>query len=314
MDDIVQKQRESALGYHFINLYQDCPRKWYLKYILGIMPKKIGKALIFGKAWHKMAELFYTGKTNAAMLTELMQFYLRESYDEYKKEEDFQADMRRCASLVELWYTKMSERIGEFDILMTERELRPALGGGLFRMTIRPDAVLQHKDTKRVYIAEHKTTSYSLNGMVSSVEAEDQVSAYSWGLLQAHPEFEAVFGGVLLDVIYQKGKVTDFTQEVLYRNRFAREDFELSMIGLFNEVTSKVAALQRANLPPPILFPRNGSCCSRWPCEYEAICRNRVRPDDPLGSDFEHDPLANMNELLPAGSVLTLSGLETLKS
>lgn len=298
MDDVVQKQRESSLGYHFIHLYQDCPRKWYLKYILGIMPKRVGKALIFGKAWHSMAELFYSGAGEQVLLDHFER-QLRASHDEYKKEEEFQADLLRFPTMLHLWFEKMSERLEEYEVLMTERELRPHLGDSLGTMTIRPDAVLRHKSTRRVYVAEHKTTSYSLQGMISSVETEDQITAYCWGLTKACPELKADFGGVLLDVTYQKGRVTDFAQEVLFRNRFALEDFELSMIGLFNEVTSKVAALRKnPALPPPLLFPRNGSCCSRWPCEYEAICRNRVRSDDPMGADFELDPLANMDELL----------------
>lgn len=291
MQDLQETRRESSRGFHFINTYQSCPRKWYLRYPCGLLPKYTGKALIFGKAWHNGLEQVYLGKGYDAGLATLKQELL-DMQGEYQNQSDFESDYTRADILYEAWYSEVGQKLlDEYTVLHVEEELYPSVGG-LFTMTIRPDAVIKRKSTGEIFIVEHKTTAYSIANMVSNVNTQDQITAYIWGLLQTKPEYKLNFTGVLLDVAFLQMRNgvpartgAQVSQTILYRNETALGEFELNMLGLFNELGQKVKML--SSCPPKSsdflmlqaqMFPRNGTSCSLFGCEYEDICRSRIVP------------------------------------
>lgn len=287
----ITERRESNRGYHFINTYQSCPRKWYLHYPCGLSPKYVGKALTFGKAWHEGLAQVYLGKT-AEEAFQVIEQELTNAQQDYQNQSDFESDMTRAGPLFEAWYTEIGSRIhDEFQVLHVEEEFLPKVAG-MYTMTIRPDAIIKRKATGEIFIVEHKTTSYSIANMVASVDAQDQITAYIWGLLSAHPEYQLNFTGVLLDVAFlamRDGKPAktgaQVSQTLLFRNNAALGEFELNMLGLFTELGQKVRALQAQPIDSPDflilaaqMFPRNGNTCSLFGCEYADICRSKVVP------------------------------------
>jgi len=287
----ITERRESSRGYHFINTYQSCPRKWYLRYPCGLTPRYVGKALTFGKAWHEGLAQVYLGKTPEEALDVLKQ-ELMNAQNDYQNMADYESDLCRAGLLFEAWYNEIGCHIHEdFTVLHVEEEFQPKVGG-MYTMTIRPDAVIKRKSTGEIYIVEHKTTSYSIYNMTASVEAQDQITAYIWGLLSAHPEYRLNFTGVLLDVAFlamRNGKPAatgaQVSQTLLFRSEEALGEFELNMLGLFTELGQKVRALQSCPIDSPEfliltaqMFPRNGNTCSMFGCEYEDICRTKVVP------------------------------------
>lgn len=296
--------RESSLGYHMINTFQNCPRKWYIKYICGILPTKLGKALLFGKAWHEGMEVFYSGACAASMETLAEESYqkilatLAESRLQFRSEEDYTEAITKAGILFQVWYKEIGQKLhSEYEILMVEKELRPKLGDA-FTMTIRPDAVVRHRATGRIDIPEHKTTSYSIVSQLDTVMRNDQATAYIWGFLKTNPQYALNFGGVLLDVCYNRSKVTEVKQQTIVRNRSTLAEFELSLLGVFLDLSQRIRGLEIKPDLLPMLFPRNGGACSSFGCEYESICRNRITPNMVLGSEFQIDPWTGREQLL----------------
>jgi hypothetical protein len=284
-------RRESNRGYHFINTYQSCPRKWYLRYPCGIVPVFTGKALTFGKAWHEGLAQVYLGKTPEEAL-ETLRAELTNAKGDYLYQPDFESDMVRAGPLFEAWYNEIGCHIhDDFQVLHVEEEFQPKVAN-MYTMTIRPDAVIKRKSTGEIYIVEHKTTAYSISNMVSSVDAQDQITAYMWGLLSTHSEYRMNFTGTLLDVSFlamRDGKPAktgaQVSQTLLFRNWEALGEFELNMLGLFTEVGQKVRALQAQPVDSPEflilsaqMFPRNGNTCSLFGCEYADLCRAKIIP------------------------------------
>ncbi len=296
-NDIVRtERRESRAGYHFINLYQQCPRKWFLHYGLGLLPTKTGKALIYGKAWHEACGDYYVKRSlDAALALGLGE--IEACRAEYKVLDDYVVDQAKMRKLLPLWVQWVDGVLAEYNVVEVETPYEIKLVSGA-TMTIRPDVVLEHKTTKTIVIGEHKTTSYSIDNMINTVDCQDQATAYSWGLCKARPDLAPRFGGVLLDVAYVRvtsGKLSETAKidsALIHRTKRDFAEFELSMAGLFNEVGQKYLAWRTdpGRNPVPVLFPRNGNTCSLFGCEYSSICRMAIDKTTKLGDDFEWDP------------------------
>ena len=206
-------------------------------------------------------------------------------------------------------FRKWFEEIGcklhdEYVIIAVEDEERPKLGGK-FTMTIRPDAVVKARSTGAIYIPEHKTTAYSILSQIESVTRNDQATAYCWGVLRTHPEYALNFGGVLLDVCYNRfnaktrtNSEPDVKQTTIIRNKQNLVEFELNLLGVFLDLANRVRGYEVHPELSALMFPRNGGACSAFGCEYEGICRNRITPDMILGSEFFIDPWKGREQLL----------------
>jgi len=300
--------RESSLGFHFINTFQNCPRKWYIKYLGGILPSRLGKALILGKAWHSGMEVFYRGsktedsKALAETAYLVMLAEITENRLQFRKLEDFDEVVFKLPILFRKWYDEIGVKLHEeYDILFIEEQFEPKVGNQ-FTMTIRPDAVVKKRSTGEILIPEHKTTGYSIQGMLETVEQQDQATAYGWGLLETHPELRLNFGGVLLDIVFSRAsaKSRDPNAEVqqvqMIRSKFSIAQFEIEMLGLFQDLARRIKAYDKG-VPDALLFPRNGSACSTFGCEYADICRTRITPGMVLGSNYFVDPWAGRETL-----------------
>lgn len=289
--------RESSLGFHMINTFQNCPRKWYIKYICGILPSKTAKALIFGKAWHEGMEVFYkSGTADEAYLKVLSE--IESEKENFKSPDEFSEQIRRVPLLFKKWHELIGCKLhDEYAVLDVEKELKPKLGDA-FTMTIRPDAIVKHRESGTVFIPEHKTTGYSLTSQMETVTRGDQATAYCWGFTKLNPDLARNFGGVLLDVCYNRASVTDVKQFSIVRGRTSLIEFELSILGVFLDLSNRIRGLEAHPELLPMLFPRNGSACSSFGCEYEDICRNKITPGMVLGSTFIIDEWKGKEQLL----------------
>jgi hypothetical protein len=231
-----------------VNTFQNCPRKWFIKYIIGILPTKLGKALLFGKAWHEGMEVFYRGSKDDNQTELADKSYQRilsalsNSHSQFRNEDEYTEMVTKAAVLFQVWYRDIGVNLHkDYEVIMVESELKPKLGDA-YTMTIRPDAVVRNRETGRIDIPEHKTTSYSIMSQLESVTRGDQATAYIWGLLKIHPEYALNFGGVLLDICYNRMRVTDVKQQTIMRNRLELTEFELSLLGVFLDLANRIRA------------------------------------------------------------------------
>lgn len=295
-EEVKEITRESSLGFHFINTFQSCPRKWYIKYILGILPTKIGKALIQGKAWHSGLEVFYLGGSEADALKKMLS-EVEQSKEQFYAPEDYEEVKAKLAFFLPEWIERIGKNLhAAYEVLSVEQQFEPKLCD-VYTMTIRPDAVLKEKATGNIVVPEHKTTGYSLQASIANVENGDQATGYTWGLLASNPIYKLNFAGVLLDVIYARGKVVEAQQLLIVRSKFSLLQFELEMYGLFEDLAKRILKLE-SGVPEATLFPRNGSACSQYGCEYSDICRTRLLKDTILSQKYMIDPWKGRETLL----------------
>lgn len=270
------RRTESASGFHYINLFQACPRKWYLRYLKGFRNKFTAKPLIQGSAFHEGTAAYYQGKSEKKCIKIALEIV--EAAKEEMLESDYEDVLFRIPHFIHYWVEQFGRRdLAEFDILAVEEELRVPLLDTGYEMTIRPDAIVRAKDNHDlVYIMEKKTSGFSHRVTSEAVYYGDQATAYTWGVrkVMGIPVY-----AVQPDIAYWNKSTRDLSNmkfirgDLVFRDEYQTDCFEKSMAQLFTEVNQKAEAY-RQGYDPWLLFPRNSHYCLSFstPCDFAEIC------------------------------------------
>ena len=291
------RRRESASGFHFINLYQCCPRKFFLRYGLGWRVKITPEPLVAGGAFHEGKATFYlTGNEKKAIREGLG--YAELAKGELDSKETYERILFRTENLLHYWI----EQIGKQDLIqykpvMVEKELVVPVGDTGFKMTMRPDAVLEDRYNKQQYVMETKTSGFSHRVTAEAVYYGDQATAYLWGLRKVT---KLKPYAVLPDIAYWRKEdrnvqnIKFIRSDLVFRDEYQTQLFENSMKQLFQEVTQKMVAVKKG-YNPDVLFPRNSYYCLSYshPCEYSMICQKDCKGMKRVPSGFAKDKQRN---------------------
>ena len=284
MEAARSKRRESPSGLHFWQLYQNCPREFYFKYVLGLKPKYTSKPLVLGGVFHDAkARLYKTWDEDEALKE------LNKSFRIRAKELDPTVDreeLRERTMLMFLaWASDFAKRDQQtYRIVEVEHEWKITLPNG-FVVTARPDAVVRMKREPFYFILETKTSSFSVTLTKANVTQGDQATMYTYGFRQKWPKRR--FGGVIPDITYWNKQSTDVTKivnqrtDVVQRTSFDLKAFELYTMDVLNEIARRVKAVESGEVEPIQAFGRNTSWCFSYhrTCPYADICRRNVDPD-----------------------------------
>lgn len=296
-----KEQRESAAGYHYYETFTQCPRKGYLRYILGLKPQYTSQHLIFGGAMHEAIGWYYTNR-NGLPPNELIDGAQQKLHDEivaqrekYEKEEQFEENLEKGEVMLNTWHNTWYQHDREnYELVEVEKQYNVYVGPNEeFIFTARPDRIMRDPLNGRYYVFDVKTTGWSVPGTYASVDCQDQMTSYLWILQRSHPDW--VIAGAVPDIIYKRKSVVKAERPgLIYRSKDAIIQFEMGLYGKILEVSQKYQSLD--DFPAEVLFPRNGAQCAKFGCEYNLICRTHIRDDLPLG--FERDEWTDEMEVL----------------
>jgi len=290
-------RRESHSGFHFFNLFQNCPRKFFIKYILRITTETTGSPLIFGAAFHEGKAVWYeTGNKNKALST--AQFEVDDRKSEYEKYEEYERDSKKISILLDRWIEKFGRqdlKVFKFEAVEKQVEVEIPHTSG-FKMTIRPDAIVTNTDGES-FVLETKTSGFSPYVADKGVYYGDQATSYLYGAKKSYPNLN--IQGVLPDIAYWNKKtfneenITFMRGDLIYRNNRNLEEFALGVANVVTTISQSAKAYFDGKAPAAMLFPRNTSWCLSFsrPCEYADICRTNLETlrDDELPVSFKRD-------------------------
>jgi PD-(D/E)XK nuclease superfamily len=270
------KRGATPAGFHFLELFKVCKRKFYLTHVKHITPAQKAYMLIFGGAFHDAKAKYYKSKgdLDAAIAS-------------------FKAALSRDAKIMEepdKWLPFLAERgpimlarwaevfgrndLANYRVMAIEKVLKVTLPNGM-RITVKPDAVVR-SSSGAVYLMETKTSFYSGNLQEESVALGDQATMYLYAYHKAAGKAAA---GVVPDIIYwnrNSRKTSDIEcsrGRLVTRTASELMDFEQGLMGDFTDLSARTAAVKR--YPISQLFPRTTSWCLSYnrKCEYAEICR-----------------------------------------
>ena len=293
-----EPRRESPSGYHFWNLFQNCERKFQIKYVHGFQPLHTAPPLVFGAEYHEATANFYVtgGDENGSI--DLFQENKAERQHEYRNQEYFARDYMRGPLLLRKWFEKHGHNDLKFyNILAIEEEIRPTLANG-FIMTMRPDRIMESKIDGRIYIFDTKTSSFSVTVTQNEMRLGDQATSYLLGVERCY-DFSP--DGFQTDICYQNQSVIKCVRpDLVYRSDRDLREFEYGAVSKMAEISQKVKNLQK--YPWYYLFSRNTQWCTSYakPCEYADICRMDLGDVPPSG--FKKDPWSDYEALMKASA------------
>lgn len=295
----VTKRRESSLGFHYFNLYQCCPRKFFIKYFCRIVPKYINPPLVLGSAFHEGKACFYnhTSKSMKVREADAIKTALQiveESKPQIETEEIYQNIQFRVTNLLHFWIAEMGQYdLQNYKILYVEKQLLVPIAGTKYKMTIRPDTILQDRQHGQIYIMETKTSGFSVRVTQQAVELGDQATSYIFG---AKKSLGLDVYGCIPDISYWNKNTIDVKNiknergAIILRDDYACQSFEKGVAQTLLEINQKAQAY-RKGFDPWILFPRNSYYCTSFstPCDYAGICYSQVEKLKNLPCEFKRD-------------------------
>jgi len=263
-----KEHEESRSGFHYWNLYQRCPRRWYIRYIMGLRAKTTPYPLIFGSAIHESIAGWWLGKNMVNVFLD----YMSSHKDEYDSNTQLEDDTHRGVVLLENYMAHYTQDHYMYELLDLEVEVEAQLMDGT-TITCRFDRVVRERTAHVTVIMETKTTGWSVSKALRALDNQDQATTY---LLAARKAYDKKIDFIQPDILYQRQSKVQFARlSPVYRDKEELLRFEKNVIGVRREINQKVAALD-GGYEPEMLFPRNGWDCSNLSCEYEPICRTNV--------------------------------------
>jgi len=273
-----EPDKASDYGHTFISMFNQNKYHWFLKYVMGFESTHKAPALLFGGVLHSVLEAWFTveGAKNGQSLKLLFNELMKQKQTKYKDQDKFREDCEKGLPMLMQWAnTWAASDNATYDVLECERVHEVPLANG-FTVTIKPDVVLSEKETGHVVILEHKSTSFSVNGMYQSVVEQDQATMYEWAITKDYPERTIL--GVLPDILYKKGNVCKAERPgYISRGPYALWRLECQLIGLYQDMASRLEALQRG-VPYEFLFPRNGKDTAYFSDEYGVLDWDKPDP------------------------------------
>ena len=264
-------------AFHYVNLYQSCPRKWYFRYLKGWRNKIVGRPLVLGSAFHEAkADYYKSGSVKKAIETGLG--ILEESRKEIIAD-DYEEIGFRIPILVKFWVEEFGKLDrSEYKFLAIEKQWEVPIEGTEYKMTIRPDTVVQSKSNGLVFVMETKTSGFSHRITEEGVAYGDQATAYLFGVKRM-TKWEPY--AVLPDIAYWNSKSRSLDNikmirgDLVFRSDERIRNFEKGVGQLFHEMSAKAEAY-RKGFDPWVLFPRNSYYCMSFstPCEFAEVCGN----------------------------------------
>lgn len=282
-----------------------CPRKFQLKYIKGITPRRGSSALRYGVAWHGVMEGFYEGiATHGWGSKESVMGAIERGKKGWEREsakyEFDDADYRNLPNLMQS-FMKYVEHFhfdeGILRIIAPEVVFKVAMFPTAFETTnflVEPFYFAGMMDCEvelngRPWILEHKTTGQPLSMQISRLHRSPQVIGYNYAARATSLLHEIPDGSIICmhHLSAYKSKVTgnygdpkiDFARSPQI---FSMEDLANWRLGLMKD-----AALMQ-NCVKTDCFPMNHySCYNYGACTYVNLCEQNRPVNQLILQDFK---------------------------
>jgi len=251
-----------------------CPAKYYLNWIRKLEPTEKNINLEFGSSIHLGAETFFklvkAGADPKADTTK--QEVVRKFIDDFTNK-DFEHHVSKNVVVGNALLVDMFDKYYDLkakNILAVEEKFEKRIKG--YTYTGKIDLLLLERGRKT--ITDHKTAGRLTAQLASKWQLARQFLGYKW-LTDAEDVKVNLFhcikgnGSTAFPMIYQIPLLfSDFKQEKWEHQTFmVLEEIEERIRGFKSHLANP-----RFSYIPDMLFPRLGTMCNIYGCEFESIC------------------------------------------
>ena len=275
-------QGPSESGFHFMQSYRNCQKKFYYQYIIGLEVLQPSPAIIFGINMHVAMAAWYQAyrdglPLHARVITAKAAFEVEHEKcrDSYIEPGLFESDLYDGGNMIEEYGLRYCDEV--WTVRAIEEAAEYTFSSGL-RVTGRLDLVVTSKEARN-YIVDHKTTRWAIPSLIRELNKSDQASCYIHLWNTMHPELLTC--GVVFNIM-RRGKTTcDFKQHLVLKSNEDIKNFVDSAEETLTEITNKV-------MKPGAIWTTNTDRCFDYnkACPFMDICPG-CNYEDLIGNKFK---------------------------
>ena len=176
---------KAILTYSALRMFQNCQRKYYLRYCENLVPIKKDTVLYLGSVWHSVMEQWYKpGEPDAKVSA--IQDLIDKSFPERISDSGQKRDWHLCHAMFEGYIQRYPDE--DFDVLSVEQEfsipiVNPLTGRSsrTFVLLGKIDALVMHESSE-LFLLEHKTTSLISGDYLERLPGDFQLNLYCHAL------------------------------------------------------------------------------------------------------------------------------------
>lgn len=272
----------SSAGYHFVQAYQNCKRKFYNTYVRGLEGIYRSPAILFGTAAHVGMEEWYKQHAQGSVVSKKVKF----ATDAAIVDAESRRDQYYDPSKLEVHKRQLKDTFHQYGLVYFNEPFRVVGVEENYEITLQYGDIFTGRidlvtlrDNGQLMIMDHKFTSWSLDNFKRSVQASDQATAYCALWNANNPKRRA--SGVIFNLVrnYQ-GKI-EFAQVPVYR---AQSDIDI----FIREVSENMRDMAQRLIDPDSTWPKNTDQCFAYnsPCPFLELCQG-VKYDGLIGTKFK---------------------------
>lgn len=263
-----------------IQSFQDCPRGFFFRYVLGWQQEKSNVHLVFGSAWHEALEYIYNNgihPDSAAgaydkFITVYREGFPIEEGDDSRRPKDPATAIKALANYCQEYQHYDSG----IEVLFTE------VAG---TVPIREDRVIHGKvdaivrDTDGIWSHEHKTTGRNSAPWRDKWNLIIQVGTYSHLLFSLFPD-EQVQGVKINGTVFTKSRGADFLRIPVRKTAEDMQQYLWEVNHWFDQLEWNWLELSECSPNDDVMtaFPKNAQSCSKFGCRYPGLCSSWNNP------------------------------------
>ncbi len=177
---------KSILTYSGMRLFQNCRRKYHLRYNEYLVPLKADEILYLGSVWHSVMELWYGGGDRDTRIPAIRSL-IDQSFPNHHSDPSQKRDWHLCHAMFEGYIKRYSEE--DFQILAIEQEfsipiINPSTGRSsrTFELRGKVDGLAQMRDTGELFLLEHKSAAQITGDYIERLPSDFQINLYAMAL------------------------------------------------------------------------------------------------------------------------------------
>lgn len=286
-----------------VQAFQDCPRGFFFRYVLGLAPEGSNIHLDFGSAWHDAMEAMllllpeygYSDEVVTVAYQKFLKRY-REGFPDEITDNDKAPKNPEYAWNALKAYAKQYQS-DNFDVLYTETAgLVPVSADR--KLVVKLDSIVRDLTDGTVNSMEHKTTGMNSKGWREKWSMILQVESYTHLLYSIFPEHEV--GRVIINgAVFTKTRGFDGVRIPVYKTKEQMSAFLWNINHWIDMIEWNYEQLSQTKPSDPVMpaFPINCMSCSKFGCRMGGLCATFPNPlrfvdNPPSGYKVEFwDPL-----------------------
>lgn len=256
----------------------DCPRKYFWRYVLGLVSDAPNNHLVFGESFHRaMAYLLQTDYSVNSIQTAYNEHFLPYYRSHFPRSTDELFGAKTpSAALVALseYAQKYSDDLSRFKVLHVEVAGVAPISSNR-QLHFRIDAIVA--DSRGIYTLEHKTGSGVTRFWTDQWDLDLQPSTYTHALRCAYPN-ENVRGVMINGIHFKKlkaGPRIDLIRIPIWKNNDQLAAWLYTTNAIMDEIEYNFELLSHSSDSDNVLscFRQNpGACTKYFGCPYHDFC------------------------------------------